>query len=52
MARNIFREGDRPLASASEDPMRIRYVIGVLIYVLALAGMFAAWSARGAGALT
>jgi hypothetical protein len=32
--------------------MRIRYVIGVLIYVLALAGVFTAWSARGAGALT
>lgn len=32
--------------------MRIRYVIGAVIYGLALAGLLAAWAAHGALALS
>jgi hypothetical protein len=35
-----------------EDAMRVRYVIGLVIYGLALAGLLAAWAAHSAGALT
>jgi hypothetical protein len=32
--------------------MRVRYVIGAVIYGLALAGLLAAWAAHSAAALT
>lgn len=38
--------------SGPEAPMRIRYVIGAVIYSLALAGVLAAWSAHSAAAFT
>lgn len=32
--------------------MRVRYVIGAVIYAMALAGALTAWAAQGAVALT